>query len=76
MDHLTHIQKSFSNGSIPTLATPTTQLQAPAPVKGVYYFRFSGIDDHANKWMGFFLYKNDQSAKYRMGLVIRICPLQ
>ncbi|XP_044198362.1 uncharacterized protein LOC122974404 [Thunnus albacares] len=34
-----------------------------APMRGVYYFRFSGIDDRAYKWMGVFLYKNDQSVK-------------
>lgn len=35
-----------------------------APVKEVYYFRLSAIDDRANEWMGVFLYKNDQSVKY------------
>ena len=36
-----------------------------APVRGVYYFRFSGIDDRANRWMGVFLFKNGHDIKYK-----------
>lgn len=63
-DELTKVIFKWVSTNIGNAYNPATGTFT-APVRGVYYFRFSGVDDRANMWMGVFLYKNDQSVKYK-----------